>query len=112
MEWTHGAIALVVTPQPEIGVPEAVGIWLDLDRGVCRGAKLVPAAEAAQAPFVLTADYACWKQVMRKQLNPIAGIMLRKITLQGALPIVVKFVKSAEELVQVATRVPTRFLDE
>lgn len=111
-EWTHGAVALVVNPQPAIGLAEPVGIWLDLDRGVCRAAKLVPATEAAGAPFVLTSDYARWKQIIRKELAPVAGIMQRKIALQGSLPIVVRFIKSAEELVQAATRVPTRFLDE
>jgi hypothetical protein len=38
--------------------------------------------------------------------------MQQKLTLKGSLPIVVRFVKSAEELVEAATRVPTRFLDE
>ena len=46
------------------------------------------------------------------ELAPIAGIMQRKIALQGSLPIVVRFIKSAEALVEAATRVPTRFLDE
>lgn len=111
-EWTHGAVALVVNPQPAIGLAEPVGIWLDLDRGVCRAAKLVASTEAGTAPFVLTGDYARWKQVLRKELAPIAGIMQRKIALQGSLPIVVRFIKSAEALVEAATRIPTRFLDE
>ena len=111
-EWTHGAVALIVNPQPEIGLPEPVGLWLDLDRGVCRTARMATAEEAGKAPFVLTSAYACWKQVIRKELGPIAGIMQRKITLQGSLPIVVRFIKSAEALVEAATRVPTRFLDE
>ena len=111
-EWTHGAVALVVTPRPEIGIPNPVGIWLDLERGVCRDAKVVSQTEAQRAPFVLTSDYARWKQVIRKELGPVAGIMQRKIVLQGSLAIVVRFIKSAEALVEAATRVPTRFLDE
>jgi putative sterol carrier protein len=91
---------------------DPLGLWLDLDRGVCREAKLVSVGEASQAAFVLTSDYGRWKEVIRKQLGPIAGIMQRKITLQGSLPIVVRFIKSAEALVEAATRVPTRFLDE
>ncbi len=110
--WTHGPVALVVNRQPEIGVAQEVGIWLDLDRGVCREAKVVTSDEAQQAAFVITGDYARWKQVIRKELGPIAGIMQRKLTLKGSLPIVVRFVKSAEALVQAATEVPTRFLDE
>ena len=61
---------------------------------------------------MLTADYARWKQVIRKELGPIAGIMQRKILLQGSLPIMVRFLKAAELLVEATTQVPTRFLDE
>ena len=111
-EWTHGSVALVMPAQPAIGLPEDLGIWLDLERGVCRGARLVTRQEAQQAPFVLTAEYRYWKQIIRKELGPIAGIMQRKVALVGSLPIVVRFIKSAEALVDAATRVPTRFLDE
>jgi len=111
-EWTHGAVALVMPAQPGIGVPEDVAILLDLERGVCRAAQLVPRRDAQQAPFILTAEYRFWKQIIKKELGPIAGIMQRKVALQGSLPIVVRFIKSAEALVDAATRVPTRFLDE
>lgn len=112
VEWTHGSVALVMPAQPAIGVPEDVGIWLDLDRGVCRSARLVTRDEAQKSPFVLTAEYRYWKQIIKKELGPIAGIMQRKVGLVGSLPIVVRFIKSAEALVDAATRVPTRFLDE
>jgi len=111
-EWTHGCVALVMPAHPAIGIPADVGIWLDLERGVCRGAKLVTSDEAQKAPFVLTAEYRYWKQIIRKELGPIAGIMQRKVSLVGSLPIVVRFIKSAEALVDAATRVPTRFLDD
>src|SRR2546421_9709505 len=71
-EWTHGAVALVVNPQPEIGIAKPVGIWLDLERGLCREAKVVSQTEAEQAPFVITGDYGQWKRVIRKELGPIA----------------------------------------
>src|SRR5206468_177494 len=77
-----------------------------------REAKVVSLSEAEQAPFVISGDYAQWKRVIRKELGPIAGIMQRKLHLKGSLPIVVRFVKSAEQLVEAATTVPTRFLDE
>ena len=111
-DWTYGAVALVLPAQPDIGVPEDVGILLDLDRGDCRSARLVPRHEAQGAPFVLTAEYRYWKQIIKKELGPIAGIMQRKVALQGSLPIVVRFIKSAEALVDAATRVPTRFADD
>lgn len=111
-DWTHGAVALVLPAAPTIGVPEDVAIWLDLERGVCRAARLVTRQDAQQASFILTAEYRYWKQIIKKELGPIAGIMQRKVGLVGSLPIVVRFIKSAEALVDAATRVPTRFLDE
>ena len=111
-EWTHGAVALVMPALPAFGVPDDVAILLDLDRGVCRSARLVTRSDAQQAPFILTAEYRYWKQILKKELGPIAGIMQRKVALQGSLPIVVRFIKSAEALVDAATRVPTLFLDE
>lgn len=111
-DWTHGAVALVMPAQPAIGMPDDVAILLDLERGVCRAARLVARSDAQQAPFILTAEYRYWKQIIKKELGPIAGIMQRKVALQGSLPIVVRFIKSAEALVEAATRVPTRFLDE
>ncbi|HKW40285.1 MAG TPA: SCP2 sterol-binding domain-containing protein [Gemmatimonadales bacterium] len=112
LEWTHGPVALVVNRQPEIGIADPVGIWLDLDRGMCRAARVVSPGEADRAPFVISGDYANWKRVIRKELGPIAGIMQRKLSLKGSLAIVVRFVKSAEQLVEAATMVPTKFLDE
>ena len=88
-DWTHGSVALVMPAQPAIGVPEAVAILLDLDRGICRAAQLVARQDAQQAPFILTAEYRYWKQIIKKELGPIAGIMQRKVALQGSLPIVV-----------------------
>ena len=105
-------MALVVTAQPEIGLSQAVAIWLDLDRGVCREARMATAVDAEAAPFILTAQYDRWKQIIRKEVGPIAAILQRKLDLKGSLPIVVRFVKSAEALVEVATTLPTRFLDE
>jgi putative sterol carrier protein len=112
LQWTFGPVALVVNPAPDLGIADSVGIWLDLDRGTCRTAKVVTRADAEQAPFVISADYTHWKRVIRRELGPIAGIMQRKLTLQGSLATVVRFVKSAEQLVEAATTVPTRFLDE
>lgn len=110
--WTYGPVALVVRPQLDLGLAESVAIWLDLDQGTCRDARLVSAGDASQASFVITGDYATWKAVLRRELGPVAGIMRGKLTLQGSLAVVVRHVGTAEALVEAATTVPTRFLDD
>jgi putative sterol carrier protein len=104
--------ALVVNPQPEIGLTEAYGIWLDLHEGVCREAHACTVEEAQTAPFCIFGDYASWKQVIHKELEPVKGMMQGKLKLKGNLQIIVRNVKAAQALVTCATRVPTTFLDE
>jgi putative sterol carrier protein len=110
-DWTHGVVALICKALPP-QLPDDVGIWLDLDRGVCRDAKLVAVEEALQAPFCITGEYARWKQVIRKELDPIKGMMQGKLKLKGDLPTIVRAVKASQELVNSSALVPTEFLDD
>jgi putative sterol carrier protein len=109
--WTYGVVALVVLANPP-SFPEARGIWLDLDRGVCRDAKLVSVEAAKKAPFCITGEYARWKQVVRKELDPIKGMMQGKLKLKGDLPTVVRAVRASQELVNSSGSVETIFSDE
>ena len=112
-DWTHGVIALVIKADEQVGLKEDTGLWLDLHQGVCRDCHLVSHEEAKQAAFVLFADYARWKQVIHAELEPIKGMMQGKLKLtKGQLPIIVKYVAAAKELVQSTCAVDTKFLDE
>ncbi len=110
--WTAGPVALVISAKSEIGLNEDVGIWLDLHQGVCRDAKIVTVAEAQEAPFCITGEYARWKQVVKKELEPVKGMMQGKLRLRGDLPTIVRHVKAAQELVECTTRIDTKFLGE
>jgi len=110
-DWTYGVVALICKALPP-ALPTDVGIWLDLDRGVCHEAKLVTVAEAAKAPFCITGEHARWKQVLKKELEPIKGMMQGKLKLKGDLPTIVRAVAAAQELVNSAATLDTKFLDE
>src|SRR5262245_17829799 len=110
--WPHGPVALAVRADPAIGMTENVGLWLDLHQGVRREAKVVSRAEADKAPFCITGEYSRWKSVIRKELDPIKAMMQKKLELKGQMTTIVKYVNASKELVECATRVPTKFLDE
>ena len=105
-------MALVISAKPEIGINEDFGMWLDLHQGVCREARKVSLEEAQKAPFCITGDYARWKQVIKKELEPVKGMMQGKLKLKGDLPTIVRYVKASQELVECTTRIETKFLDE
>lgn len=125
--WEHGTIALVIqfdqdvlekikkdpvlSKQMQEG-ETSVGAWLDLYHGVCKEAKRVTAEEAQKAKFVIAGDYSRWKAVMKKELDPVKGMMQGKLKLKGDLPTIVRFVKAAQDLVDSATFIDTKFVDE
>ena len=112
-DWTHGAVAMVVTAEPALGIAEDMAIWLDVDQGVCRGGRLVSRQEADAAPFVIVASHARWKEVIRKQLDPTKGMMQNKLKVtKGHIPTIVKYVTANKELVESTSRVPTKFVDD
>jgi len=111
-DWTHGPVAMVVTAEPSIGLPEDMAMWLDVYQGQCRDCRLVSREEANTAPFVLVASYARWKEVIRKELDPTKGMMQNKLKLtKGHMPTMVKYVTASKELVESTSRVPTEFLE-
>ena len=110
--WTFGPVALLTRADPSIGLGEDIGMWLDIDRGQCSDVRVVPKAEAEKAPFCISGDYARWKSVLRKELDPLKAMMQKKLELKGQMTTIVKYVNASKELVECATRVPTAFLDE
>lgn len=109
-KWTW-PVALVLDAAPALGYPEAVAVELTLDAGRCHGAEIRP-VEAITAPFVLRAPYATWKQVVKGELDPIAGVTRGRIGVKGALGTLMLHAKSASALCQCARAVPTLFPDE
>ena len=107
--WTHGAIALAVKPAPELGLEEGFCVWLDVEAGACRSARRVSFEAAQAAPFCITATYARWKDVLSNRLDPIAGMVTRRLELRGSLITMMRYVRSAKAMVRCATKVPSRF---
>ena len=96
-----------------LGIAEDTALWLDVNAGECRSCTLMPASQAQEAAFIIVADYARWKAVIKKELDPIKGMMQGKLKLtKGHMPTIVKYVQSSRELVETTSRVATKFKDE
>jgi putative sterol carrier protein len=108
----EGDVCYVFEAEPDKGVPEELWAHLDLWHGECRGGALVSAEEGEKSRFIIRAPYSRWKEVIRKELDPVKGMMQGKLKLKGDLPTIVRYVKAANELVNLAQTVPTEFVDE
>jgi len=109
----EGDLSYVFEREPDKGVADDVWVWVDLWHGKCRGAKYnVTADEGEKAKFLIRAPYSRWKEVIKKELDPVKGMMQGKLKLKGDLPTIVRYVKAANELVNIASSVETIFADE
>lgn len=112
-DWTHGVVAFVVKAEPALGIPDDMGLWLDVHGGECREIKYLPAPEVQAAPYVIVAPYAMWKAIIKKEIDPIKAMMQNKVKLtKGNMPTIVRYVNSSRQLVESTSRVPTKFRDE
>src|SRR6476659_8919440 len=69
--WDQGAIALVCQAAPDLGVPQTIGIVLDLIHGECRGVEYTDdRGHIDRTPFVIEASLAQWKSVIRGETDP------------------------------------------
>jgi putative sterol carrier protein len=104
-------LALCMLRDPALGYPEDVAILLELDRGHCRSARLLPAGEA-NAPFMIRGDYPVWKRIVRGEVDPVSAIVTGSLRIEGSLSTIMLHVRSAKALVECASEVPTFFPDE
>jgi len=113
--WTFGSVAMVISPEPALGLETEITMLLDVHQGECREAQNLEGADAitnADPAFVIVATYARWKLVIDGELDPIKGMMEGKLKLtKGHLPTMIRFVHSSRALVTSAKVVPTQYLD-
>ncbi len=108
----EGDVSFIFEAEPDKGLKENLYGWLDLWHGECREGKLVDQGEGEKATFVIRAPYSRWKDVIKRELDPVKGMMQGKLRLKGDLPTIVRYVSAANELVNLAQTVPTDFPDE
>ncbi len=82
------------------------GFILDLYNGECRGYRFYSDASQASAPFVLTARYSDWIDIISGKTNPILALMKGKIRVsRGQMGLIVRYANAAVEMVKAAQRV-------
>ena len=106
----EGAFYWVVTPKTLFD--EGFVYYVDLWHGKCREACLVEDVSDFSPEFRMETSDANWKAIIDRKLDPIQGMMTRKIKLQGNMAKIMRYVKAAQELVLCSTRVPSEFPEE
>lgn len=95
--------------EPEGSLSEPVYMYMDLWHGESREAFIAQDPSVRDPEFVISAPVSTWKDVVELRLDPMKGLLTKKLKLRGNMAKIMRAVKAANELVRCTTRVPTEF---
>ena len=86
-------------------------LYLALQHGKSPDAASLTSEDEREVEFVMQAPFSTWRQVIEGKLDPIQGMMTRKLKLTGNMMKIMRYPKAAKEIVDCCARVPTDFGD-
>ena len=84
-------------------------MFLSLLHGKSPDAAMLASEDEREAPFVIRAPFGVWRQVVEGKLDPIQGMLTRKLKLQGDLLKVMRYPKAAIEIITCCAGIETEF---
>jgi len=93
--------------EPDGALDEEAHLFLGLLHGKSPDAALLTSATERKAEYVIRAPYGVWRKVIDAELDPIQGMMMRKLKLEGNLMKIMRYPKAAKEIVSCCADVPT-----
>jgi len=101
----------VFTVEADDTLAETAYLFVGLYHGKCTDTALVASEDEREAQFIIRASATNWRKVIEGKLDPIPGMMTRKLKLKGDMMKVMRYPKAAKEMVNCVSRVPTDFGD-
>lgn len=86
-------------------------LFLGLYHGKSTDAAMLQSEDEREAQFIIRAPFSAWRQVIEGKLDPIQGMMMRKLKLTGDMKMVLRYVAAAREIVSCCALIPTDFGD-
>jgi putative sterol carrier protein len=105
-DW-EGDFIFVVEPDDAFG--GTAYLFLSLLHGKSPGANMLASMDEREAEFVIRAPFSNWRKVIEGQLEPIQGMMTKKLLLSGNMMKIMRYPKAAKEIVSCCALVPTDF---
>ena len=106
----EGASVLLMSADPAHGIDSDRAVWLDVNDGTCRGARVATAQDLETAAYVFRATPADWKRLLGGEMDPVSAVMQGKLKLsRGNLFTLAKYAPAAREMVLAAGEVGGTF---
>lgn len=95
--------------EPAGNLDHEIRMFVGLYHGDCTGCRVVEGGEEVDAEYEYSGPYDAWVQVLKKELDPIRGLLAGKFKLKGDMAKVLRATRAAQELVVSTTMIETEF---
>ena len=95
--------------EPAGNLDHEIRMFVGLYHGECTGCRVLKEGEETDAEYEYSGPYDAWEQVLKKELDPIRGLLSGKFKLKGDMAKVLKATRAAAELVNSTTTINTDF---
>lgn len=89
--------------------PETTYLFLGLYHGKSPLALEIAEPSEKNASYVISAPYSIWRKVVEGKIDPIQGMMTKRLKLKGNMMMVMRYPKAAKEIMACTQQIPTDF---
>lgn len=89
--------------------PETRNLYLELYHGKSPSARELFESEEHNAQYIISAPYGTWRKVLEGKIDPIQGMMSKRLKLKGNMMMVMRYPKAAKEIMACTQQIPTEF---
>ncbi len=105
-DWEGNFVFIV---EPDETYDDTAYLFLGLYHGKSTDAAMVASKDEREVEFVLRAPFSSWRKVIEGKLDPIQGMMTKKLRLAGNMMKIMRYPKAAKEIVSCCALVPTEW---
>ncbi|HOI30555.1 MAG TPA: SCP2 sterol-binding domain-containing protein [Melioribacteraceae bacterium] len=81
-------------------------VFLDLNNGECREARIATGDDFNISEFIIEADKETWERILNKSLSPMQALMTKKLSItKGNMSDLLPYVNSLKELLNSAMKI-------
>jgi hypothetical protein len=112
-ETLNADISYVFEAEPELNADREIWCRARFGDGRCHWGRYDIAPEESEgSTWIIRAPYSSWKDVIQGRLDPMEGMLDGDLAVTGHLPTLLRHIRAANELVNLAAQVSSSFVDE
>jgi putative sterol carrier protein len=102
----------IFVAEPDESYARPLYFFISLFHGKSPDAAMMSSEDERKADYKVRATFSTWRKVIEGKLDPIQGMMTKKLKLEGNLAKVIRYPRAAKEVVASCSKVPTDFGDQ